>query len=115
MNSQINGAGKQLESAFQLFNQYSEKLADSYADLESHVSQLSEELAEARNERLIQLAEKEVLAKRLEGLLDALPAGIVVLDANGCITQTNPVAREMLGLASEITAANGNSLRKTNL
>ena len=98
MNSQINGANEQLENAFQLFNQFSEKLADSYSDLESHVAQLTDELAEARNERLIQLAEKEVLAKRLEGLLDALPAGIVVLDADGCITQTNPIAREMLGL-----------------
>lgn len=96
MNNQSNAAGEQLENAFQLFNQFSEKLAGSYSVLESHVTQLSKELAEARSERLIQLAEKEVLAIRLEGLLDALPAGIVVLDADDCITQTNPVARLML-------------------
>ena len=89
--------GEQLENAFELFNQFSEKLAGSYSDLESHVASLTKELADARNERLIELAEKEVLAKRLEGLLDALPAGIVVLDASNCITQTNPVARLMLG------------------
>ena len=97
MNSQMNKASEQLENAFELFNQFSEKLAGSYGDLESHVTQLTKELEEARSERLIQLAEKEVLAKRLEGLLDALPAGIVVLDADNCITQTNPVARLMLG------------------
>jgi two-component system sensor histidine kinase FlrB len=97
MNSQINAASEQLENAFELFNQFSEKLAGSYGDLESHVTSLTKELAEARSERLIELAEKEVLAKRLEGLLDALPAGIVVLDASNCITQTNPVARLMLG------------------
>ncbi|MFV9614535.1 MAG: sensor histidine kinase [Gammaproteobacteria bacterium] len=96
MNSQMNTASQQLEDAFELFNQFSEKLAGSYGDLESHVTRLTKELAEARSERLIQLAEKEVLAKRLEGLLDALPAGIVVLDADDCITQTNPVARLML-------------------
>ena len=97
MNSQMNKASEQLENAFELFNQFSEKLAGSYGDLESHVTRLTKELAEARSERLIQLAEKEVLAKRLEDLLDALPAGIVVLDADNCITQTNPVARLMLG------------------
>ena len=97
MNSQINAASEQLENAFELFNQFSEKLAGSYGDLETHVTSLTKELAEARSERLVELAEKEVLAKRLEGLLDALPAGIVVLDANDCITQTNPVARLMLG------------------
>ena len=99
MNSQISGAGEQLENAFQLFNQFSEKLADSYSGLETHVTQLSKELAEERGERLTQLAEKELLAKRLEGLLDALPAGIVVLDSAGYIIQTNPVAREMMLLA----------------
>ncbi len=98
MNNQINLAGEQLEDAFELFNQFSAKLADSYGDLESHVARLTKELAEARNERLVQLAEKEVLANRLESLLDALPAGIVVLDSSDYITQANPVARLMLGL-----------------
>ena len=101
MNSKSNAASEQLENAFELFNQFSEKLAGSYGDLESHVTRLTKELAEARSERLIELAEKEVLAKRLEGLLDALPAGIVVLDAENVITQTNPVARLMLGTDSD--------------
>ena len=96
MSTQINMAGEQLENAFELFNQFSEKLADSYNDLEGHVTRLTKELAEARSERLVELAEKEVLAVRLEGLLDALPAGIIVLDTKDCITQTNPLARLML-------------------
>ena len=98
MNSQIAGAEKQLEDAFQVFNQFSEKLANSYSGLESHVARLTKELAQERDERLLQLAEKELLAKRLEGLLDALPAGIVVIDSEDRVVQTNPVAREMLGL-----------------
>jgi len=106
MNNQIDAAGERLEDAFQLFNKLSEKLADSYGDLESQVVQLTKELAEARSERLIQLAEKEVLAKRLAGLLDVLPAGIVVLDSEGCITQTNPLAREMMGLRPESSTLN---------
>lgn len=102
MNIQIDrpnekqAATEQLENAFELFNQFSEKLAASYSDLESQVARLTKELAQARSERLIHLTEKELLATRLEGLLDALPAGIVVLDDNERITQTNPVARLML-------------------
>lgn len=98
MYSQINEAGEQLENAFQLFNQFSEKLADSYSDLEQQVTRLTEELAKERSKRLIQLAEKEVLAKRLESLFDALPAGVVVLDSAGHITQTNRIAHEMLDI-----------------
>lgn len=88
--------GEQLESAFQLFNEYSTKLANSYSALEDHVTKLTTELVDARNERLSELAEKEILAVKLEGLLDALPAGIIVLDDDNYITQVNPVARSML-------------------
>ncbi len=85
MNRADNLTGEQLEDAFQLFNQLSETLAESYGDLQIQVEHLSKELAEARSERLKQLAEKELIANRLERLLDTLPAGIVVLDGNGCI------------------------------
>ncbi|MBL4711607.1 MAG: GHKL domain-containing protein [Gammaproteobacteria bacterium] len=88
--------GEQLENAFQLFNQLSEKLSRSYSELEGHVSRLTVELTESRNERLTELAEKKVLAIKLEGLLDALPAGVVVLDSDNNVTQTNPIARLML-------------------
>lgn len=97
MNKQMNDVSDRLEDAFQVFNQFSEKLVGSYGDLESQIVQLTKELAKARSERLEQLVEKEILAKRLAGLLEVLPAGIVVLDSNGRVTQTNPVALEMLG------------------
>lgn len=90
--------GEQLEDAFRLFNRLSEKLSISYSELETQVSHLSEELAEARSERHKQLVEKELLAVRLEGLLNTLPAGIVVLDSEGCINQVNPIAQNMLGI-----------------
>ena len=97
MNSEANLSGDQLEDAFTLFNQMSARLADSYGDLETQVMRLSKELARVHDERLRELAEKELLAKRLEGLLNTLPAGIVVVDEQGCISQTNPIAEEMLG------------------
>ena len=97
MECDHNVSELQLEDAFQLFNQLSETLAESYGDLQTQVEHLSCELSKARGERLKQLAEKELIANRLEMLLDTLPAGIVVLDNDGRITQANPVAQDMLG------------------
>ena len=88
---------KELESAFQTFNQVSEQLMQSYAVLEQRAVQLNEELAAARSERLQQLAEKERLANRLERLLSALPAGVVVLDGNGVVQECNTAALALLG------------------
>ena len=97
MNNDVRVSGEQLENAFEQFNQLSKQLTDSYGELEAQVSQLTAELAEARSERLKQLAEKEILADRLEKLLETLPAGVVELNAEGEISQLNHIAREMLG------------------
>lgn len=101
MNNHINNVGEQLEEAFNMFNQFSEKLSVSYGDLEVHVAKLTKELEQEREERLVQLAQKEMLTKKLEGLFDVLPAGIVVLDSEGCISQTNRVAQEMLAVKED--------------
>ena len=69
----------QLENAFQVFNQVSERLTASYSHLQDQVRHLSEQLAAARSERMQQLAETERLAHRLAQFLDALPAAVVVL------------------------------------
>ena len=121
MNLKAKLSGEQLEDAFLLFNQMSEKLTESYAELQTQVAHLSAELTEARCERLKQLAEKERLASRLEGLLNTLPAGIVVLDETGTINQYNPIAEDMLGkglmgqswqsLAKKVLINDGNELR----
>ncbi len=86
-----------LEDAFHVFNQVSAQLATAYQALEGRVTQLNAELAAARGERVKQLAETERLANRLRRLLDALPAGVVVLDGSGAVQECNPVARELLG------------------
>lgn len=86
-----------LTDAFQAFNQLSEHLADSYHTLEDRVADLSAQLNTVRDERMAELQEKERLAKRLETLLAALPAGVVVLDAQGQIQEANPVACTLLG------------------
>lgn len=86
-----------LAEAFASFNRLSESLANSYRELEARVEQLSAELAAARSERLVQLAEKERLANRLGRLLEALPGAVVVTDVRGVVHEANPAALEFLG------------------
>ncbi|MGM0767124.1 MAG: sensor histidine kinase [Pseudomonadota bacterium] len=84
-------------SALDLFNQMSRQITDSYRTLESRVNQLSGELTAESLQRQQELEEKEQLADRLSTLLNALPAGVVVLDKQGVVTQTNPAAISLLG------------------
>ncbi|MET0010137.1 MAG: histidine kinase dimerization/phospho-acceptor domain-containing protein, partial [Candidatus Thiodiazotropha sp. 6PLUC4] len=86
-----------LEAAFNLFNQLSEELTGSYQQLQSQVLELSQELAAARSERMVQLAEKERLADRLERLLETLPAAVIVLDGEERVREYNPAAERLLG------------------
>lgn len=87
----------ELESAFQAFNDLSMQLSSSYHALEEHVAGLTDELAASKSERIKELQEKEQLAERLESILHALPAGVIVLDGDGIIKNYNAIALELLG------------------
>lgn len=99
MQNDFQVRSQALESAFQTFNEVSAQLAVSYQALQRRVDALNSELAESRSERMRQLAEKEKLAERLSKLLEALPAGVVLLDAEGRLQDINPVALDLLGMA----------------
>jgi two-component system sensor histidine kinase FlrB len=86
-----------LTDAFNIFNQLSQNLAESYQDLKAQVAQLTRELVAARSERLKTLIEKEKLAQRLQTILAALPAAVVVLNATEHIVECNPLALDFLG------------------
>ena len=93
---QENQPKEGLRQAFELFNQMSEQLTDSYSKLESQVQLLSGELAEVSAARMKELKEKERLADRLHSLLQLLPGGVVVLDGNGRVQESNRAAHAML-------------------
>ncbi len=87
----------QLTDAFRIFNELSQNLSVSYQGLEEQVAKLHGELAFAHSERLKTLEEKEKLAGRLEKILAALPAGVIVLDVDGKVVDCNAVATDFLG------------------
>ncbi len=96
-NNNHQAQTRELEAAFSNFNQASSFLAEVYRDLETQVCSLNSELANARHERIRQFEEKERIAKRLQNLLKVLPAGVIVLDRDGCIVEYNPAAADLLG------------------
>ncbi|MGZ8182342.1 MAG: sensor histidine kinase [Methylobacter sp.] len=97
MNIQKKQKTEQLTDAFRIFNELSHNLSVSYQGLEEQVAKLHGELAFAHSERLKTLEEKEKLASRLEKILAALPAGVIVLDVDGKVLDCNAVATDFLG------------------
>lgn len=85
-----------LAEAFRIFSQASEDLSGAYSELQGQVARLTEELAAANGALRQQYQEKAALTERLSLLLDALPAGVVVLDGAGSVVQINPAARRLL-------------------
>lgn len=92
---QVNPA--ELEQAFSLFTEASAQLTGAYHELQQQVERLTGELAVANSELRRQLEEKEALSQRLKLLLDALPAGVLVLDREGRVVEANPAAQRLLG------------------
>lgn len=82
----------ELEQAFASFNQVSRDLIDSYQHLEQRMSLLADAQRATRT------------ATRLRRVLEALPAGVIVIDAAGVITEHNPAAVELLGMPLTGTA-----------
>lgn len=87
----------ELQRAFAMFNQVSAELTQSYEVLQARAASLTEELAVANGELRRQYQEKEALSERLSSLLDALPAGVVLLDAAATVAAVNPAAMAMFG------------------
>ena len=87
-----------LAEAFRIFNQASEELSTAYTALQSQVAELTMELAAANGALRQQYLEKVALTERLALLLDALPAGVILIGHDNGVVQSNPAAEAILGL-----------------
>lgn len=86
----IESRRAELQAAFLAFGSTSEQLSGAFDSLRSQVAKLRSELKDAT-------AGKEHLAARLSALIKGLPGGVLVLDAEGIIQESNPLALELLG------------------
>ena len=89
--------GSESDSSASDFQSLAKQLTDSYAELASQVTELSDQLDAAKAAREQELIEKERLAHRLTALLDSLPGGVLVLDRHHTVILANPIAVDMLG------------------
>lgn len=96
MQSHTDTRVQALSQAFALFNDTSRALTDSYHELERRAADLSRQLAAAHSARLSELAAKERLAERMQTLIEALPGGVVVLDAQRQVIEANAAARDIV-------------------
>lgn len=87
----------ELQRAFAMFNQVSAELTQAYEALQGRVTSLTEELAIANGKLRRQFQEKEALSERLSSLLDALPAGVILLDPGARVIAANPAAMTLFG------------------
>lgn len=82
---------KELEEAFQLFNETSLQLTSSYESLQQQVEILQTQLQESDQE-------KKQVADHLVRLLALLPAGVIVLNPQNKILEMNPSAEKIFGI-----------------
>jgi len=75
----------------------SEQKQHSYKELEARVVALKSELSVVESHTAKQEKEKQALEHRHSALLEVMPAGVVVLDGNGIVSEYNPAAVELLG------------------
>lgn len=95
-NQQKAQQTRQLTNAFHLFNELSQNLTESYQSLQEQVVSLRRELTAASNEGMQTLLEKEKITRRMQRVLAALPAGVVLLDEDARVVDVNTVASKLL-------------------
>lgn len=108
-----------LQAAFRSFDEAAQTLQQSYDALSARVEQMDVELAYSNEALRRQLSENEAMRAHLDGILESLSTGVLVVDAFDVIRRANQAAEAMLGatdlelrgrVASQVLAALGVSI-----
>ena len=101
------GETKLLLQAFEMFTQASSSLESAFGQLHARVKRLTEELESKNLELEKSLREKQEAQSYLKTILEKLPCGVFVLDADGNLALCNPMASEVLGQSSRNLTSTG--------
>jgi two-component system sensor histidine kinase FlrB len=105
-----------LQAAFRSFDEAAHTLQQSYSALTTRVEQMDLELAQSNEALRRQLCDNEAMRVHLDGILESLSMGVLVMDGCEMITRSNRAAKVLLGItddelrnrrASEILAGAG--------
>jgi signal transduction histidine kinase len=94
------GERELLKAAFQSFDQAAHTLQQSYNTLTARVEQMDLELAQSNEALRRQLEVNEAMRRHVDGILESLSAGVLVLDDTGVVTRVNRPAAALLALAA---------------
>ncbi|MCC6301893.1 MAG: PAS domain-containing protein [Gammaproteobacteria bacterium] len=97
MDQTATRQAQRLTDAFNHFNRVSEQLSSSYQLLERHLAEITRRFAAGTAAAPTLAGERAYSAPHLQAVLDALPAGVVVLDGDGRVAECNRVAIDLLG------------------
>ncbi|MCS6896775.1 MAG: ATP-binding protein [Nitrospira sp.] len=90
-----------LHAAFETFNRAAQALQQSYDALAARLERMDLELARSNEALRRQLRENETMRAHLDGILESLATGVLVVDAKGLITRCNQTAARLLGVAKD--------------
>ena len=90
-----------LAEAFKAFMATADRMEASYSQLQGEVARLRRELEERNAALISSLEENKNIRTALKRILDALPCGVVVIDANDGIVLVNPEACRLLGTPTD--------------
>lgn len=105
-----------LQAAFKSFDEAAQTLQQSYSALTARVEQMDLELAKSNEALRRQLCDNEAMRLHLDGILESLSTGVLVVDDGGTISRSNRAAEMLLGAtdaelrnrrASEVLAGAG--------
>lgn len=86
-----------LAEAFKAFMATADRMEASYGHLQAEVARLRRELEERNAALTVSLTENKNIRAALKRILDSLPCGVIVIDANDGIILVNPEASRLLG------------------
>ena len=102
----------ELQRSFRVFTQVSQDLERVYSRLESRAAVVESRLMEGNRRLTERVADLSAETDELQGILEAIPCGVVVCDDGGNVTLVNPAAERILGRsAKELIGRNAGTLR----
>lgn len=90
-----------LRNAFGVFTEAAKELEEAYEKLRLKGKEIDRELREVNRELRSKVRELDDLSCYLEGLLQALPTGVLAVGKDGRVTLVNGAAEEILGVDKE--------------
>ncbi len=90
-----------LQAAFRSFDEAAHTLQQSYSALTTRVEQMDLELAQSNEALRRQLCDNEAMRVHLDGILESLSMGVLVMDDCEMITRSNRAAEALFGVTGD--------------